>query len=253
MNIFSGNATGGVFENNQFEINCNNNSNLFHNPTPSLSDTLPVIQRSSQQSDSPDNISFYKYVTSVGDVRVPEVSPQNAEYSQEQLEMVSSYFYDKYKPHWRTHLTHKQNVIAMQHFEQQIVKMGAEPETDTLTSFCINNCEKVFAEMEVLNANNHDANIKNQTMNQLNTELIKQLYYNDIIMKYPEKLEKSFEYALSIYPNNHNKTQFHSPPVSINSSNGLRGGMPIRKGQSKRIEHSDSDDDDEEPTGITIV
>ena len=296
MNIFN-KQTGVICENNNLNINCNHNTNLYNNTTPSgpttqnpipsfFSTPTPIAAPSlsttgqqqppeQQQQQTPistdsqcKSVSFHKNVTSIGDIRFPELSPNNEQMTQEQLESISGYFYDKYPNHWRSDLTATQNVFAMQHFEQQtnikyslLPNGAAEGQSDTLTDFCINNYDLINTANQTTNIDNQTSNTPNQSK-EVCTELIKTLFYHNVIDQDPQQLKKSFEYSLSIFPSNHNNSLSHTPPLTTHSNYGLSGGMPRAKSKKKAadVEDDDADEDEDEeedvedaPEGIIFV
>ena len=248
-------------------------------PNPTLTTTTTTAKTPTESNES--SIFYHRNVTSPGDIRVPELSPNNPEMSAEQMKLVSSYFYNKYRKFWRSDLSSQQNVIAMQHFEKKTLNAAPEGHSDSLSNFCINNQHLINYKFNELtsrksklgsNMNNESTNMNNQCTNigigspntnnqkssvSVNTDFVKKLWFTNMINQYPEQLEKSFKYALSIYPKNHNNNMSHTPPSPFPTSIGLPGGMPKKRQQRKRnrneSENDDADDDDEDSPGIMSI
>ena len=66
-------------------------------PNPTLTTTTTTVTTPTKlHHPNESDIFYYRNVTSPGDIRVPELSPNNPEMSDQQMKLVSSYFYDKY-------------------------------------------------------------------------------------------------------------------------------------------------------------
>ena len=205
---------------------CTNDQQL-HTPTlfGSPSNTLPKAA-----SVASDDVDTYKYITTVGDLSLNEYSPSNPDYNK-LLQFQTSYFYDYYSEHYNKKLSPQQNILAFKHFESTNklnlgINVADEGQLDVSTSNLAN--ESLNITINQNNIANDNNNIKNIIPD---TDSVCKKKYKHLMDTNPQLLANSFNYALSIIPNNHNNTTIH--PLSyfvdepiINPFQGLPAGMP---------------------------
>lgn len=250
MQILTG-GTGDHFQNNHIHLNANGAKDVTITTTPGgpvLSSSAPPVptatpaaeqtvvatasappvtpQLPSSESHIFRGVSpihdIHTNITTIGDLLLSEYSPSQPEYKQ-LLQEQAKYYNDYYPEHYNQYLTPQQNIAAFKHFEEtQKVNLGINTETEGCDDY------EYYSSKMVKNIENGNKNIKFSDSD----SKIKDKF-NQLMKQNEHLLKKSFEYALKIIPNNHNK------PINYSINNeeirqpfdGLLGGMPRGAGR----------------------
>ena len=204
-----------------------------------------------------DTMTGYKYITTAGDLSLNEYSPSQPEYKK-LLHYQTSYFHDYYSEHYNKKLSPQQNILAFRHFESKHkVNLGINTKDEGHNEFIESNINNTAENVEntmlngqneseniensILNIDNEAENIENRTINMklTDTDSICKAKFKSLMDSHPELLKQSFNYALSMIPNNHNNNKIHplssliAEPTMIDTFAGLVGGMPRSSSKSK--------------------
>lgn len=256
MQILTG-GTGDHFQNNHIHLNANGAKDVTITTTPGgpvLSSSAPPVPTATPAAEQPVAAAatasasapsvtaqlpssechifrgvspvhgIHTNITTIGDLLLSEYSPSEPEYNK-LLQEQAKYYNDYYPEHYNQFLTPQQNIAAFKHFEEtQKVNLGLNTEIEGCDDY------EYYSSKRVKNIDNGSKNIKfSDSDSKIKAK------FNQLMKQNQHLLKKSFEYALKIIPNNHNKQINYS----INNEeirqpfDGLLGGMPRSAGRDK--------------------